>query len=53
MECKQCIGYGIYKEICEFKSFTEPYLWCERCEKQRRKDIDRKFKSIDKLFKNA
>lgn len=50
---KQCIGWGVYEEICEFKSFVEPFLWCERCEQQRRKDLDKQFNKIDKLFKNA
>lgn len=45
-----CIGYNQYEEICDFKSKKEPFLWCDRCEKLRRKEIDRSFKDINKLF---
>lgn len=38
------------KKYIKSKSYKEPYLWCERCEEQRRKDLYRQFKKIDKIF---
>lgn len=50
---KSCIGWKQYEEICENKTYKEPYLWCDRCEKLRRKYLDKQFKNITKLFDNA
>jgi hypothetical protein len=52
-EHKSCIGWGIYEDICQYSSFVEPYLWCYRCEKLRRKDISKQISGITKLFNNA
>jgi hypothetical protein len=46
----RCIGFGEHDRRCQNVADTPAELWCKRCEKLRRQEIDRSFEHLNRIF---